>query len=104
VDDLGQDFNDLLRFYTMVETDILPFLMQATSCIAGSDLAPMHKNGNNNLRLIDYFPNAEPTGPRCGEHRDYGTYTVVFQDGSVSGLEFDVEGCWRYNTDYSRLI
>lgn len=94
VDDLGQDFDDVLRFYTVVETDIMPLLMQATSRIAASDLAPMHENGNNNLRLIDYFPSAEPTGPRCGEHRDYGTYTVMFQDGSVGGLEFDVDGKW----------
>ncbi|KAH6667456.1 hypothetical protein B0J14DRAFT_602315 [Halenospora varia] len=94
VDDLGQDFDDVLRFYTVVETGIMPLLMQATSRIAGSDLAPIHENRNNNLRLIDYFPSAEPTGPRCGEHRDYGTYTVVFQDGSVGGLEFDVNGKW----------
>ncbi|KAH8595480.1 hypothetical protein B0O99DRAFT_623010 [Bisporella sp. PMI_857] len=94
VDDLGQDFDQVLRFYTVVETDILPLLMQATSRIAGSDLAPMHANWNNNLRLIDYFPSPEPTGPRCGEHRDYGTYTVVFQDGLVGGLEFDVDGKW----------
>jgi hypothetical protein len=58
VADLGQDFDDVLRFYTVVETDIMPLLMQATSRIAASDLAPMHENGNNNLRLIDYFPSA----------------------------------------------
>ena len=96
VDDLGQDFDDVLRFYGTVEKDILLLLTQATSAIAGSDLAPMHENENNNLRLIDYFSNAESKvlGPRCGEHRDYGTYTVVFQDGLVGGLEFDVDGKW----------
>jgi 2OG-Fe(II) oxygenase superfamily len=94
VHDLGQDFDDVLRFYAVVEKDVLPLLMQATSRIAGSDLAPMHAKGNNNLRLIDYFPSAAPRGPRCGEHIDYGTYTVVFQDGAVGGLEFDIDGKW----------
>lgn len=94
VDDLGPDFNDVLQFYTAVETDIMPLLMQVTSRIAGSDLAPMHGDGNNTLRLIDYFSREGHTGPRCGEHRDYGTYTIVFQDGSVGGLEFDVDGKW----------
>jgi isopenicillin N synthase-like dioxygenase len=84
----------VLRFYAVVEKEVLPLLMQATSRIAGADLAPMHKKGNNNLRLIDYFPSAAPTGPRCGEHIDYGTHTAVFQDGAVSGLEFDLDGKW----------
>jgi isopenicillin N synthase-like dioxygenase len=60
----------------------------------GADLATLHEARNNNLRLIDYFPCAEPSGPRCGEHRDYGTYTIVFQDGAVGGLEFDIDGKW----------
>jgi isopenicillin N synthase-like dioxygenase len=44
--------------------------------------------------LIDYFPSAAPKGPRCGEHIDYGTYTIVFQDRAVGGLEFDIDGKW----------
>ncbi|PQE33786.1 2OG-Fe(II) oxygenase family protein [Rutstroemia sp. NJR-2017a WRK4] len=64
VKDLGTDFNDVLQFYTSVEAEIMPLLMQATSHMAGSDLAPIHQGGNNNLRLIDYFPDAAPIGPR----------------------------------------
>lgn len=94
VDDLGQSFHDVLKFYTIVEADVMPLLLQATSHITGSDLQPKHKHGNNNLRLIDYFSRPDHKGPRCGEHTDYGTYTVVFQDGSVGGLEFDIDGKW----------
>jgi hypothetical protein len=95
VSELGDDFDNVLKFYETVERDILPLLMQATSQIAGADLVPFHKNNNNNLRLIDYFQTEEDvTGPRCGEHRDYGTFTIVFQDGAVGGLEFDVDGKW----------
>lgn len=94
VEALGQDFSDVLDFYAVIETDILPILTQATSSISGANLEPLHKNKNNNLRLIDYFPCANPSGPRCGEHRDYGTYTIVFQDGAVGGLEFEMKGKW----------
>ena len=96
---LGEDFDNVLTFYTSVENNILPLLMKATSGIAGVDLAPLHRTMNNNLRLIDYFaassaPEGDGPGPRCGEHRDYGTFTVVFQDGSVGGLEFEIDGKW----------
>lgn len=93
VDELGADFTAVLAFYAAVEGDILPLLTAATSRLAGGDVAPLHAQANNNLRLIDYFQGAG-TGPRCGEHRDYGTFTVVFQDGAVGGLEFDVDGKW----------
>jgi hypothetical protein len=94
VEALGQDFSKVLDFYAVIETDILPILTQAISCISDADLEPLHKGKNNNLRLIDYFPCADPSGSRCGEHRDYGTYTIVFQDGAVGGLEFETEGKW----------
>ena len=94
VEELGQDFSDVVDFYTVIETNILPILTQATSRIGGANLEPLHDNTNNNLRLIDYFPCMNPSGPRCGEHRDYGTYTIVFQDGSVGGLEFEMKGKW----------
>jgi hypothetical protein len=92
INDLGSEFADVLDFYSMVERDILPLLMRATSAIVGQDIAPLHASANNNLRLIDYF--ASDVENRCGEHRDYGTFTIVFQDRSVGGLEFDVDGKW----------
>ncbi|KAF7964723.1 hypothetical protein HWV62_3665 [Athelia sp. TMB] len=94
VEDLGPDFTTVLEFYAVVENNVLPLLMKATSSFAGADLTPLHKARNNNLRLIDYFPTAA-AGPRCGEHRDYGTFTIVFQDGAVGGLEFEVNGRWE---------
>ena len=94
VEALGQDFSDVLAFYTIIEKEVLPILTQATSRISGVSLETLHDEMNNNLRLIDYFPCADPSGPRCGEHRDYGTYTIVFQDGAVGGLEFEIDGNW----------
>jgi len=83
----------VLDFYAMVERDILPLLMRATSSIVGQDIAPLHASANNNLRLIDYF--ASDVENRCGEHRDYGTFAIVFQDRSVGGLEFEVNNKWE---------
>lgn len=91
--ELGADFWKVLEFYSVVENDILPLLMNATSSFAGNDLAPLHKVQDNYFRLIDYFPTTA-TGPRCGEHRDYGTFTVTFQDAAVGGLEFEVDERW----------
>lgn len=33
-------------------------------------------------------------GPRYGKNRDYGTFTIVFQDGAVRGLEFEIDEKW----------
>jgi hypothetical protein len=92
---LGEEFEDIVRFYTYIETDVLPIVTRATSNIGGLELELTHNGTNNHLRLIDYFPCPEPSAPRCGEHRDYNTYTIVFQDGSIGGLEFEVEGIWK---------
>ncbi|KAF2023336.1 Clavaminate synthase-like protein [Setomelanomma holmii] len=92
---LGEEFEDIVRFYTYIETEVLPIVTRATSNISGLELEVTHNGTNNHLRLIDYFPCTEPSGPRCGEHRDYNTYTIVFQDGAVGGLEFEIEGTWK---------
>lgn len=95
VEALGEDFEDIVKFYAYIETEVLPIVTRATSNICGLELELTHNGTNNYLRLIDYFPCTEPSAPRCGEHRDYNTYTIVFQDGAVGGLEFEVEGAWK---------
>jgi hypothetical protein len=95
IEALGEDFEDIVRFYTYIEANVLPVVTRATSNIGGVELEPTHHGTNNHLRLIDYFPCPESSAPRCGEHRDYNTYTLVFQDGSVGGLEFEVDGGWK---------
>ncbi|KAH7093274.1 hypothetical protein FB567DRAFT_557260 [Paraphoma chrysanthemicola] len=92
--ELGKDFQDILNFYTYVENYLLPIVTHATASISGADLKPIHTGTNNHLRLIDYFPSPDPPAPRCGEHRDYNTYMIVFQDGAVGGLELEVDGTW----------
>ena len=49
----------------------------------------------HNYRLVDYYPRpvASPA-PRCGEHRDFGLMTLIFQD-DAGGLEVFVNGAWQ---------
>ena len=44
-------------------------------------LEAIHKDSAFTLRLSSYFPRragATPA-PRCGEHKDFGTFTLLFQ-------------------------
>ncbi|KIM96980.1 hypothetical protein OIDMADRAFT_20690 [Oidiodendron maius Zn] len=51
-------------------------------------------SANNNLRLIDYLPCPEPSGPRSRNRRDYEMCAVAFQDEMAGGLRFDVDRKW----------
>lgn len=62
-------------------------------------LAAAHIERNINFRLCDYTPStADPASENgCGAHRDYGTFSIIFQDGTP-GLEIEDESCpggWR---------
>ncbi|KAL3760488.1 hypothetical protein ACHAWU_007807 [Discostella pseudostelligera] len=54
----------------------------------------LHQENNDALRLIKYHPGDDTTGNRCKEHSDYGTITLLLNDG-VAGLEAHVNGKWR---------
>jgi isopenicillin N synthase-like dioxygenase len=88
--DLGHEFADTVNFFETVEEQLVPLVLQATSNIIsttdGIDFHGVHAEGNNNFRLTDYT-RSTPRRHGCGEHRDYGTATIIFQDGS-GGLEF----------------
>jgi len=91
--DLGIEFDTAVKFFEAVEEKLVPLVLHATSNVMSTpevevDLRDIHREGNNNFRLTDYHQ--APTSRRhgCGEHRDYGTATLIFQDG-LGGLEFE---------------
>jgi hypothetical protein len=94
VQELGQDFVDIWKFYAMIETAVLPILMRATSRAAGIDLEPRHTKLNNNLRLIDHLADDALLGPQFGEPIHAGTFALVFLDAEASGLEFEFDEDW----------
>jgi isopenicillin N synthase-like dioxygenase len=88
--DLGNEFEEVVRFFKTVEEWLVPLVLKATSNVISPsgkvDLLNVHREGNNNFRLTDYH-HSSPGRYACGEHTDYGTATIIFQDGN-SGLEF----------------
>ncbi|KAF8242782.1 Clavaminate synthase-like protein [Wilcoxina mikolae CBS 423.85] len=94
--DLGSEFTEVLSFFEDIHNNLVPLLLSATSAIIGSDVGTLHTAENVNYRLCDYRPSSscDVTAPRCGEHRDYGTVTIIFQNGE-GGLEyFSPSGEW----------
>ncbi|KAF8241781.1 Clavaminate synthase-like protein [Wilcoxina mikolae CBS 423.85] len=94
--DLGKEFAEVLRFFEDIHNNLVPLLLSATSEIIGSDVSALHAAENVNYRLCDYRPSSSHgvAAPRCGEHRDYGTFTIIFQNGE-GGLEyFSPSGEW----------
>ena len=88
-------FADVLGFFEDLTTRHVDALLAALSASAGGegegvDLAPLHRARNLNFRLCDYTPErASPASENgCGAHRDYGTFSVIFQDGTA-GLEVE---------------
>jgi hypothetical protein len=81
---------DVMTFFTTVTAHHVPQIMAAISAVAGRDLAALHAKLNVNFRLIDYDPETASPASRngCGAHTDYGTFSIIFQDGTA-GLEME---------------
>lgn len=89
---------DIITFFNTVSAHHIPQILSSLSTVAGCDLPPLHTNLNINFRLIDYSPAiASPESQNgCGAHTDYGTFSIIFQDGTA-GLEIEAPeapGTW----------
>ena len=74
---------------------VAPKVGQAVANAIGSE--DVVKDASYNYRMIDYYPrnlnDIESTmAPRCGEHRDFGSWTLVFPD--AKGLQVYVNDEW----------
>jgi len=54
----------------------------------------LHNGNNDAVRLLKYHPGDATTGNRCKEHSDYGTLTLLMNDG-IGGLEAFIDGEWK---------
>ena len=89
---------DILTFFSAVTAHHVPQIIASLSAVADRDLTPLHTKLNVNFRLIDYTPvTASPDSQNgCGAHTDYGTFSIIFQDGTA-GLEMETpeaSGTW----------
>lgn len=114
-DELGTDFGSAVGFFESVTTTVLPRVL-AASADAGKVQA-LRDDDVFNYRMVHYYAvgNGEEKGKdeeenatlhlnrthkerersaRCGEHRDFGSVTLVFQDG-IQGLQIKVDNEWR---------
>ena len=117
VHELGAELKEAVGFFKQVEKELVPRIMQATSTAAGFDMAALHTQRNNNYRMIDYFAKSTAIGaPRCGVHRDYGTFSIILyafapnhtalsltlslhrQNGASSGLEYLQPGSTQWTS------
>jgi 2OG-Fe(II) oxygenase superfamily len=109
---LGPDFERTISFFEAVQTQLVPVILGATSdAIAtssgelNSELWDVHSEGNVNFRLIDYHRPPSSTRQGAREHRDAGTATIIFQDGS-GGLEIQnpTTNTWHTVPPYETVV
>lgn len=89
-------FDHVLSFFDTLAAQYVPTILSSLSILAGTDLSSTHTSYNMNYRLCDYHPKtAAPESLNgCGAHTDYGTFSIIFQDGTP-GLELEeTPGTW----------
>jgi isopenicillin N synthase-like dioxygenase len=73
----------------------VPRLLQALTLATGAKFTP--EEAVVKYRLVNYYPrpysHASNPSPRCDEHYDFTSATLIWQDG-VGGLEVMVDGVW----------
>ncbi|KAH8430899.1 uncharacterized protein LDX57_008563 [Aspergillus melleus] len=93
----GHGLDEVLDLFEHVNTTHVPSILSSLSVLAGTNLAASHRDGIVNFRLCDYHPDtaARDCANGCGAHTDYGTFSIIFQDGP-QGLEVEdeVSGTW----------
>jgi isopenicillin N synthase-like dioxygenase len=95
LDSAGEEFTRIMRAFFDMCKDLHIKVMQAIALGMGLDehfFDSFTDGGDNTLRLLHYPPVSKrvfkdnPGQVRAGEHSDYGSITLLFQD-NVGGLE-----------------
>lgn len=90
-DGIVDQFGTTFSFWKICTSVLAPKMLQALAKASGND--GVLDDVYFNCRMIDYYErpiNQEP--PRCAEHKDFGTLTIIFAD--QKGLEVQIEGKW----------
>lgn len=91
-DGIAAPFDTTLSFWQTCTSVLAPKMLQALAKASGSE--GVLDDVYFNYRMVDYYERPVNTAsPRCGEHRDFGTMTIIFSD--QPGLEVQVDGEWR---------
>jgi len=101
-EDLAAAFGDPLaeavRFFDQVRVSVAPRILSGLAELVGDDFVANDELVN--YRMVDYPSRAaahhrqkDDHGPRCGAHRDFGTFTIIFPD-ETPGLEVLLDDTW----------
>jgi len=94
-DEFGEPLREALCFFDDMRKRVAPQILNALTKAIGKSSALDHTTLFN-YRMIDYYErDSSSPSPRCGEHRDFGTFTLIFPDRSTSGLEAFVDREWK---------
>jgi isopenicillin N synthase-like dioxygenase len=93
--EIGEELDTALDFWQNCAQHVTPKLIEAlVSAIGSPDVAT---DAHCNYRCVDYYSRTvdifdKDSTPRCGEHRDFGTFTLIFAD--KPGLEIYHDNNW----------
>ena len=89
-----QDLQDWYGALRKTKTILLQCIAVGLGMKDTNYFVKLHDEDNDALRLIKYQPGDTSTGNRCKEHSDYGTLTLLLNDG-IGGLEAYVDDQWK---------
>lgn len=93
--EFGEPLRKAVSFFEDIKQRVAPKILDALTKAIGKSSALDHTTLFN-YRMVDYYERESSSpSPRCGEHRDFGTFTLIFPDRSTSGLEAFVGGEWK---------
>ena len=84
-------FNEVFQFWESC-SNVAPKITEALSIATECEDLP--QDSHYNYRMVDYYERSlNDPSPRCGEHRDFGSYSIIFADRN--GLEVFIDNKWQ---------
>ena len=89
--DIGAEFPAVQSFFAEKEAATVKILTATKNAVGGGAVFEPEAV-RRNFRLADYYSRPKASvAPRCGEHRDFGVFTLIFPDDSGSGAGLQVK-------------
>ena len=77
INEIGQPALQSIDFFNILTEHVAPKILNAVSAAANNP--EMLIDAKANYRIVDYYSRSKQAlAPRCGEHIDYGTFTLIF--------------------------
>lgn len=87
----SKDMQETLNFWEDLRQTQAPKLLRAVAMAIGSE-QEVTADAAFNYRMVDYYHRTHDEPPRCSEHRDFGTFTLIMTTGP--GLQVFYQGQW----------